>query len=63
MFSKKYDRLFSQYIMMKNPKPKKGKIIKNIRNLFRSKKEQNDAAIKAIRNLFRLKRKLKELKT
>ena len=30
------------------------KIMKNIRNLFRIKKELNDTTIKDIRNLFRL---------
>ena len=32
------------------------KIIKDIRNLFRLKKEQNDTAIKEIMNRFRLKK-------
>ena len=32
-------------------------IIKDIRNLFRLKKELNDTAIKDIRNLFRLEKK------
>ena len=31
-------------------------LIKDKRNLFRPKKEQNDTAIKDIRNLFRLKK-------
>ena len=31
-----------------------GNIIKDIRNLFRLKKKQNDTAIKDIKNLFRL---------
>ena len=41
-------------------------IIKDVRNLFRSKKlkkETKDAEIKGLRNLFRLKKKLKQLKT
>ena len=38
------------------------KIIKDIRNLFRLKQEQNDVAIKDIRNLFRLKKKVKGMK-
>ena len=47
---------------MKNPKPEEEKIIKNIRNLFRLKKELNYTAIKDIGNLFRLEKKLKQLK-
>ena len=31
-----------------------GNIIKDIRNLFRLKRKQNDTAIKDIKNLFRL---------
>ena len=44
---------------MKNPSLKEEKIIKNIRNPFRLKKEQNDSAIKDVRNLFRLKKEVK----
>ena len=40
----------------------KGNIIKDIRNLFRLKKELNYTAIKDIRNLFRLEEKVKQLK-
>ena len=40
----------------------KGNIIKDIRNLFRLKKELNYTAIKDIRNLFRLEKKVKQLK-
>ena len=47
--------------MIKNLRLKEEKIIKDIRNLFRLKKEQNETAIKDIRNLFRLKKE-KELK-
>ena len=47
---------------MKNPRPEEEKIIKNIRNLFRLKKELNYTAIKDIGNLFRLEKKLKQLK-
>ena len=46
--------------MMENPRPEEGKIIKDIRNIFRLKKEENDTAIKVIRSLFRLKKMLKE---
>ena len=38
------------------------KIIKNIRNLFRLKKELNDTAIKDIRKLFRLEKEIKGIK-
>ena len=49
--------------MMKNRRPKEEKIIKDIRNLFRLKKEQNDTGINDIRNPFTIKKtKLKELK-
>ena len=37
-------------------------IIKDIRNLFRLKKEQNDTGIKDVRNLFRLKKEIKGIK-
>ena len=62
-FFKKYTRLlffskkkifFSQHIMMKNPRLEEEKVIKDIRNLFRLKKEQNETAIKDIINLFRI---------
>ena len=39
---------------MENPRPKEEKIIKNLRNLFRLKEEQNDTSIKDIRNLFKI---------
>ena len=45
---------------MENPRSREAKIIKDIRNLFRLKKELNDIAIKDIRNIFRLKKKLQE---
>ena len=37
-------------------------MIKDIRNLFRLKRELNDTAIKDIRNLFRLKKENKAIK-
>ena len=47
---------------MENPRYEEEKIIEDIRNLFRLKKEQNDTAIKDVMNRFRLKRnKRKEL--
>ena len=39
---------------MENPRSELGKIIKDTRNLFRLKKEQNDTATNDIKNLFRL---------
>ena len=39
--------------MMENSRPEEEKIIKDIRNLFRLKKELNYTAVKDIRNLFR----------
>ena len=47
---------------MKNSRSEEEKIIKDIRNIFRLQKEQNDTAMKDIRNLFRLKKEWKELK-
>ena len=40
-----------------------GSLIKDIRNLFRLKKEQNYTAIKGIKNLFRQETETKALKT
>ena len=47
---------------MENPRYEEDKIIKDTRNLFRLKKEQNETAIKDIRNLFRLKKEVKGIK-
>ena len=47
---------------MANPRPQEEKIIKDIRNLFRLKKEQNDTPMKDIRNLFRIKKEIKRIK-
>ena len=47
---------------MKNPRSEEEKIIKNVRNVFRLKKKQNDSAIKYIRNTFRLKKEVKGIK-
>ena len=41
---------------MENPRYEEEKIIKDIRNLFRLKKEQNDTAIKDITNRLMLKK-------
>ena len=48
--------------MMENSRPEEEKRIKDIRNPFRLKKEQNDTAIKDIRNLFRIKKEIKGIK-
>ena len=48
--------------MKENPWSEEEKIIKDIKNLFRLKKEQSDTAIKNIRNLFKLKREVKVIK-
>ena len=42
---------------MENPRHEEEKIIKEIRNFFRLKKEQNDTTIKDITNLFRIKKR------
>ena len=47
---------------MENPWPEEEKIIKDIRNLFRLKKELTFTAIKDIRNLFRQERETKAIK-
>ena len=40
-----YFNFFSQYTMMENPRPEEENIIKDIRNLFRLKKELNCTVI------------------
>ena len=47
---------------MENPRSEEENIIKDIRNLFRLKKELNYSAIKDIRNLFRLQKETKATK-
>ena len=47
---------------MKNPKPKKEKLIKDIRNPFRLKTELNYTTIKDIRNLFSRQKQTKGIK-
>ena len=42
--------------MMENPRSEEEKTIKDIRNLFSSKKELNYTAAKDIRNIFRLEK-------
>ena len=41
--------------MMENTRSDEEKIIKEIRNIFRLKKDSNETEIKYVRNLFRLK--------
>ena len=48
--------------MIKNSRPEEKKIIKDVRNLFRLKKELNHTSIKDIRNLFRREKETKEVK-
>ena len=43
--------------MIENPKPEEEKIIKDIINLLRLKKEQKQTAIKDIKGLFRLEKR------
>ena len=47
---------------MENSRLKEEKTIKDIRNLFRLKKEQNNIAIKMIRNLFGIEKEIKGIK-
>ena len=47
---------------MENTRSEEEKLINDKRNLFRLKKEQNNAAIKDIRNLFRLNKWVKRIK-
>ena len=48
--------------MIENSRPQEENIIKDIRSLFRLKKEPNYAAIKDVRNLFRLEKEAKAIK-
>ena len=48
--------------MIKNLSPEEENIIKDIRNLFRLKKELSYTAIKNIRDLFRLEKETKKIK-
>ena len=47
---------------MKNPRPEKEKIVKDIRNFFSQKKEFNYTAVKGLRNLFRQEKEIKTIK-
>ena len=46
--------------MIENPRAKEENIIKDIRNLFKLKKELNYTSIKDIQNLYRLEKNLKK---
>ena len=48
-------------MMMENPRPEEEKIIKDIKNLFRLKKELNYTAIKDKKNLVRREQETKEI--
>ena len=48
--------------MMENPRSEKENIIKDLRNIFRLKKELNYTANKDIKNLFRLGKETKAIK-
>ena len=48
--------------MMENPRSEKQNIIKDLRNIFRLKKELNYIVIKDIENLFRLEKETKAIK-
>ena len=60
LFKRKY--FFSQHIMMESLSLKEENIIKDIKNLFRLKKEINCADIKDIRNVFKLEKEAKAIK-
>ena len=47
---------------MESLSPEEGNIIKDMRDIFRLKKEQNYIAIKDVRNIFRLKKQIKGIK-
>ena len=48
--------------MMRNPRHEEEKIIKDIANLFRQKRELNYTALKDIGNLFRQEKETKAIK-
>ena len=53
---------FSKYLIMESLSPEEENIIKDMRDIFRLKKEQNHIAIKDVRNIFRLKKQIKGIK-
>ena len=53
---------FSKYLIMESLSPEEENIIKDMRDIFRLKKEQNYIAIKDVRNIFRLKKQIKGIK-
>ena len=48
--------------MIEDPRPEEENITKDMRNLFRLKKEQNYSAIKDIKNLFRIEKETTAIK-
>ena len=55
-------KITRNFLMMESPSLEEKNIIKDVRNLFRLKKEIDDTKIKDIRNLFRLKKEKKVIK-
>ena len=53
---------FSKYLTMESLSPEEENLIKDMRNIFRLKKEQNYIAVKHVRNIFRLKKEIKGIK-
>ena len=47
---------------MESLSPEEENLIKDMRNIFRLKKEQNYIAVKHVRNIFRLKKEIKGIK-
>ena len=62
LFSLKKVKFLSQHIMMESLNLEEENIIKDIRSLFRLRKEQNYIAIKDIRNLLRQEKETKVIK-
>ena len=48
--------------MVKNPRPEEEKITKDIKNIFRLKKELNDNPTRYITNLFKQEKETKAIK-
>ena len=56
-----FNQIFSQHLIMESSSLEEKNIIKDVRNIFRLKKEVDDTTIKDIRNLFRLKKVIKKI--
>ena len=65
-FFKEYNRFLffkrKKFIKYNDPRPEKENIIKDIRNLFRLKKELSLTATEDVRNLFRQEKESKSIK-